>query len=95
MLFSRLRNEQEQRSKVIARFILARGKRWFLTRATWPGGIVFWLGMNALFLTFDHTYMRGRFLLGWEVVFFLFSLLVGFTDGLILWGHIKRIANTE
>jgi hypothetical protein len=86
---------QKERSKVFARSIVDRGKRWFLIRATWLGGIVFWLGMNSLFLTRHDATLRGRFLFGWEVVFLLLSMFFGLVDSVFLWSRIKRIANSD
>lgn len=75
--------------------LVARGKRWFFVRAPWPGGLVLWLGMNALFLTRNHADLRGRFLFGWELVFLLLSVFFGLVDSLILWNRIKRLASSE
>ena len=95
MNFLSLGTKQKERSKTIALLMLARGERWFLMRAPWFGGFVFWLGMNAWFLTRDHAGMRGRVLFGWEAAFLILSMLFGFVDSLILWKRIKRLAGSE
>jgi hypothetical protein len=95
MLFANLRSNQKQLSKVIARDILAGTKRRFILRASWVAGIVYWLGMNALFLTRYHESLTGRFLAVWEVAIFVIGVFFGYLSSLIMWKRFKKLAESE
>jgi hypothetical protein len=95
MFFESLRAKQKERSKVVARFIVDRGKRRFFISTALITGVLFWLGMNAFFLTRDRAAFRGRFVAGSEVVILLIGIFLGFMISLRMWRVYTRLAKSE
>jgi hypothetical protein len=103
MFLANLRARRKETLKVVARYIVGRGKGWFLARSWSAGGLIFWLMINACYWfaanllngAGDPAGLRGRFVAGWEVASFLMSVLFGLAVSLNMWGRYKRIAGSE
>jgi len=95
MSFATLYTKQKENSKAVAVSVVARGKRRFIIRSTGVAGVLFWLGMNALFLTRYRTSLTGRFLAGWETVVLLVSTLFGLVIALRMWGHYEGLVRSD
>jgi hypothetical protein len=107
MSYANLRTKQKEQSERVARFIIARGKRSFFMKVPWIMGIGFWLVMNTLLLTYNHSGLRVlilacresasgcEILAGCMLVNFLISMLFGFLISLSMWGHFKRLVKSD
>src|ERR1700751_3611560 len=95
MSYDSLRKAQRDNSEAVANLIVAPRKGRFLIGASLIAGIVFWLVMNALFLTRYHASLKGRYLAGSEAVGLLISMLFGFIIGLRLWRHFKGLEKSD
>jgi hypothetical protein len=93
MHFSKFSSKREQLStKVVAS---ASSKRRFIVRGSWVAGIVYWLGMNAFFLTRYHKSLEGRFLAGWEIAMLVIGILFGLMSSLVLWSRLKQFSKSK
>lgn len=95
MIFASLLARQKEQSKAIASQTVALGRRRFFKISTLTAGAVFWLGINAFFLTRGFGDMRGPILVGFEAVFFLLCMFFGFLFSLSIWRYYTRLAKSK
>jgi hypothetical protein len=95
MSFASLYTKQKENSKVVASSVVVHGKRRFVIRSTFTAGVLFWLGMNVLFLTRYHASITGRFLAAWEAVVLLLSAVFGLVIALRMWSHYMGLLKSD
>ena len=93
MLFGNFESKQKERSDVVARYVLAGGKRRFFITTVSISSILFWLAMNIFFFVRGGIVFEGLILAGFEVGILLIGALLGIAICLKMWRNYTRLSD--